>query len=93
MRNKMAVSTYSFSNILYTEKMPTLEDLFRTIHNWALRAWEIVAFQHRRPGRHAPDVRRPRLKRTRYSPDGSAPQPGRTPPNENGSGVEEGHAG
>ena len=44
MRNKMAVSTYSFSNILYTEKMPTLEDLFRTIHELGIEGVEIVAF-------------------------------------------------
>lgn len=44
MRNKVAVSTYSFSNALYTEKMPTLEDLFRTIQDLGIEGVEIVAF-------------------------------------------------
>ena len=44
MRNKVAVSTYSFSNALYTEKIPTLEDLFRVIHELGLDGVEIVAF-------------------------------------------------
>ena len=44
MRNKVAVSTFSFSNILYTEKMPNLESMFQTIHDLGLDGVEIVAF-------------------------------------------------
>lgn len=44
MRNKVAVSSYSFSNALYTEKMPGLEDFFRTVKELGLDGVELVAF-------------------------------------------------
>ena len=44
MRNKVAVSTYSFSNALYTEKMPDLEAFFRTVKELGLDGVELVGF-------------------------------------------------
>jgi sugar phosphate isomerase/epimerase len=44
MRNKVAVSSYSFSNVLYSEKMPSLEDFFRTAKELGLDGVELVAF-------------------------------------------------
>lgn len=44
MRNKVAVSTYSFSNALYTEKMPDLESFFRTVKELGLDGVELVSF-------------------------------------------------
>lgn len=42
--SKIAVSTYSFSNALYTEKIPTLDDLFRIIKELGIDGVEIVSF-------------------------------------------------
>lgn len=43
-KNKISVSTYSFSNALYTEKMPTLDDLFRVASELGMDGVEIVSF-------------------------------------------------
>lgn len=80
MRNKVAVSTYSFSNILYSEKMPDLESLFQTIHDLGLDGVEIVAFNITDQAAHSPmGPRDPDKSPDPLLPDGTSVTPGETP--------------
>ena len=79
MRTKVAVSTYSFSNILYTERMPTLEDLFRTIHELGIEGVEIVAFNIVDPDVMPRMSGDPDKSPDPVLPDGSAPNQAERP--------------
>lgn len=42
--NKIAVSTYSFTNALFTPKIPTLDDFFRIVKELGIDGIEVVSF-------------------------------------------------